>query len=604
VTTRWSPFFKQLIMIAGLIGAVWLVFRLRTMLAPLILAILFAYIISLPVNRIEKRTGWPRTLLAAIVLLAAVVLVVVVSVLVAPRLYSLIVSFGTTLLNVVAELLEVEPRPVMITPELSFDLGPFYRPVNQWLRSVLQPDQTVLENLQRLFYPFASGAASVVIGAVSSFFWVIFTLVLIFLLVRDGPRLRKAVMGFVPAVWQPEVKRLIAELEGVWNLFVRGQVLLSIVMGFIVWIVMSVLGVRNAPALGLLAGLLEFIPGIGLTIAAVPGVLIALFLGSTWLPIPNAAFAIVVTVAYIILGQIDNTYLLPRIVGRRVALHPVVVIVGAAAGAQLAGVLGILLAAPVIASLRIASAYVISKLFDLPPFPEAPPVDRAQAWVDAAGARPVRAVLFDLDGTLIETDNRYVAQAMTATGFLDQAVTPAQRERVARRILMFNEGIGNGLITLADVLRLDGALFKVNRALHRFEGVRDPGDFILVDGVDKTLQTLDARGYRLGIVTTRNRQDTAIFLSHYGLGDLFSAVVTRDDVRRLKPHPMPVLKAAELLGLSPEQCVMVGDTRLDVRAAHAAGALAVGVLCGFGDAGDLQDAELVLASPAQLDAWL
>ncbi len=89
-----------------------------------------------------------------------------------------------------------------------------------------------------------------------------------------------------------------------------------------------------------------------------------------------------------------------------------------------------------------------------------------------------------------------------------------------------------------------------------------------------------------------------------GLGNLFWVVVTRDDVKRLKPHPMPVRTAAERLGLPVEQCVMVGDTRLDVRAAKAAGALAVGVLTGFGTANDLREADLVLASPSELDDWL
>ncbi len=80
----------------------------------------------------------------------------------------------------------------------------------------------------------------------------------------------------------------------------------------------------------------------------------------------------------------------------------------------------------------------------------------------------------------------------------------------------------------------------------------------------------------LGVVTSRSREDAVAYLAQQGLGDLFWVVITRDDVRRLKPHPMPVEKAAEQLGLVPEQCVMVGDTNLDVRAARLAGALVGG----------------------------
>ena len=387
-TTRWSPFFKQLVVIAGLIGAVWLLFRIHVILGPLALAILFAYVISLPVNRLERRTGWSRTLLAAIVLLTAIILLVLAVVLVTPALYNLIVSFGATLVSVTTELLDVTPRPITITPEFTFDLGPLYTPVNQWLRSVVQPDLTTIQNLQRYFFPVATGAASVVIGAVTSIFWLFFIVILVFILVRDGPRIRGGVLNLVPVAWRPESDRLISELTSVWNLFVQGQFVMNSVIGIIVWILMGILGVRNAPALGLLAAVMEFVPGIGLTIAAIPAVLIALIIGSSWLPIPNLAFGVIVALTYVVLGQVENAYLMPRIVGRRIALHPAIVIVGAAAGAQIAGVLGILLAAPAIASLRVIGSYVGRKLFDQEPFPgPEPPPDPKVTWAEKVATR-------------------------------------------------------------------------------------------------------------------------------------------------------------------------------------------------------------------------
>jgi HAD superfamily hydrolase (TIGR01509 family) len=117
------------------------------------------------------------------------------------------------------------------------------------------------------------------------------------------------------------------------------------------------------------------------------------------------------------------------------------------------------------------------------------------------------------------------------------------------------------------------------------------------------LTTLAER-YRLAVVTSRSRREADAFLAQYGLSDIFHAVVTRSDVRRLKPHPMPVRMAADKLGVPPEQCVMVGDTGVDMRSAQAAGALMIGVLCGFGEMNDFEDADLVIDSPAQLGEWL
>ncbi|MCX7854339.1 MAG: HAD family hydrolase, partial [Caldilineales bacterium] len=125
----------------------------------------------------------------------------------------------------------------------------------------------------------------------------------------------------------------------------------------------------------------------------------------------------------------------------------------------------------------------------------------------------------------------------------------------------------------------------------------------LIPGVEATLQRLKPT-YRLALVTTRDREAVGHFLQRNGLADLFDAVVTRDDVRRLKPHPEPVILAAQRLGLTPQECLMVGDTAVDIQAGGAAGARTVGVLCGFGQERDLADADRVLPTTADLDGLL
>jgi predicted PurR-regulated permease PerM len=133
---------------------------------------------------------------------------------------------------------------------------------------------------------------------------------------------------------------------------------------------MRVVGVRNALILGIIAGVLEIIPNIGPAVAAIPAVLIAYFQGSTYLPLSNGWFALLVIGLYVVIQQLENNILVPRIIGRSLNLHPLVVIIGAIAGASLAGVLGIFLAAPILASLRILGEYFHCKLLDLEPFDE------------------------------------------------------------------------------------------------------------------------------------------------------------------------------------------------------------------------------------------
>jgi predicted PurR-regulated permease PerM len=124
------------------------------------------------------------------------------------------------------------------------------------------------------------------------------------------------------------------------------------------------------------AGLLEFLPSIGHGIWLVTASLLALFAGSTWLPLPNWVFMLLVIGLHLVYQQFDLNYLIPRIIGRSVHLPPVVVILGIVSGAVIAGVLGILLAAPTIASARVLIHYIYANLFDMDPFPAsvAPPL--------------------------------------------------------------------------------------------------------------------------------------------------------------------------------------------------------------------------------------
>jgi phosphoglycolate phosphatase len=126
-----------------------------------------------------------------------------------------------------------------------------------------------------------------------------------------------------------------------------------------------------------------------------------------------------------------------------------------------------------------------------------------------------------------------------------------------------------------------------------------------MDGTVPFVRELSAQ-YDLAITTTRNRADTQRFIEQFDLADCFKTVITRQDVKRLKPHPEPVRRAAQELGYSPTQCIVVGDTTVDVQAGKRAGALTVGVLCGFGERPEMArlGPDLLLETTAELSANL
>jgi len=197
----------------------------------------------------------------------------------------------------------------------------------------------------------------------------------------------------------------------------------------------------------------------------------------------------------------------------------------------------------------------------------------------------IEAVLFDLDGTLMDTDD----QAVEKLAHRLERLRWHHPHQAARRFVMAAETPGNALMTLIDVLGLDSPLATFTDRLHRWRGLRGQADFRLVADAEEMLTALKGR-YRLAVVTTRGRRDAEAFLDQHDLHDFFDALVTRESTWRLKPHPAPVQRAAQLLDAPVERCVMVGDTPVDVKSARRAGAWAAAVLCGFGEREELERA--------------
>ncbi|MBC7255367.1 MAG: HAD family hydrolase [Chloroflexi bacterium] len=217
----------------------------------------------------------------------------------------------------------------------------------------------------------------------------------------------------------------------------------------------------------------------------------------------------------------------------------------------------------------------------------------------------VEAILFDLDGTLVETDNRWAR-------ILAERLRPMQRflprlnvEALARRIVMAIETPSNYAISTLEHLGLGHLFLGLADRIRRSKGLATREASEPVEGSEELIQALKGR-YKLAVVTTRARPEALALLGHLGLSAHFEALVTRQDVWRMKPHPEPVYKAARLLGVLPSRCLMVGDTRMDIRSARRAGAYAVGVLSGFGERGELEraGAHLILDRAASLLGYL
>jgi len=207
----------------------------------------------------------------------------------------------------------------------------------------------------------------------------------------------------------------------------------------------------------------------------------------------------------------------------------------------------------------------------------------------------VQAILFDIDGTLADTDDVYVRRLARSMRpfrrlFRDHNPTP-----FARQLVMLADTPMNGFVTLIDRLGFDNLLSPIYNKVREWRGGFHPHNITLMPGIFATLLHLHQK-VPLAIVTTRGTQSTREFLDKCRLVGLFQAVATIRTCRRTKPHPDPILWAADQLDVAPQNCLMVGDTTVDIRAGVAAGAQTIGVLCGFGSQRELEwaGADLIL----------
>lgn len=217
----------------------------------------------------------------------------------------------------------------------------------------------------------------------------------------------------------------------------------------------------------------------------------------------------------------------------------------------------------------------------------------------------IRALCFDVDGTLSDTDDQFeqtLERLLTPFKFLFRDHNPRP---FARKIVMFTEAPGNFLIGIPDKLRIDEELAAIGDFIFRRGHNPKSGGFLLISGVHKTLTKLDPH-FPMSVVSARGGRSTQVFLDQYNLNPFFRAVATAHTCEHTKPFPDPILWAAEQMGVAPAECLMIGDTTVDIRAAKAAGAQSVGVLCGFGEEAELREAgaDLILESTAQLSQVL
>lgn len=370
---KWTPESKRFIFIVCFILLGLAIWRFSVVLAPLIVAVIIAYLLNPLVNWLTQRTSLKRDMASAIVYIIFLLVLI------------LIPSVGTPILVRQIQQLDIDVQEIVGQANETLNIEIFMPGFNIDLGSFTGLAASSLDGAATL-------AANLAVSIAEGFVWTIFIFVVGYYFLKDANKFTDWVDSWIPPAYLQEFKQLRRSLDFVWKSYFFGQVILALIVGIVIGTSTAILGIRSAVLLGIVAAILELIPNWGYGLSGAIGVLFAYFQGSTWIPLPYWAFVLLVGGFYFVMWQIDTNYLVPRIIGNRLNLSPAIVIVGIIAGASVGGALGLLLAAPTIASVRVLGSYIYRRLLDLEPYVLSPETTVTVAPKDSTQEKPTPLV--------------------------------------------------------------------------------------------------------------------------------------------------------------------------------------------------------------------
>ena len=363
----WSKPFRVAGAVLLLLSPVVVLFLVRPYWPNLIIAAILAFLLKPVVGLFQNRLHLNKPVSVILTMLILLILLAIPLIL----LPALITSLGELVKSLAVSLetfsqklaiLLAEVEPVEIGGQV-FDFSAITEPILNLLNaSLLDYVKESPEEAMSLLVSVLGSALSGIGGLISFFLTFFFTLTFTLYMLLDLSWLQTGLRFAVPAPLTTEVKALLSRIIFIWKAYIRGQLGVMLAIGVIVTVAMGLLGIPYALALGFIAGLLELIPTLGPILAAIPAVIVALFQGSAWIDVNALLLAVIVGVTYFLIQQLEDNFLTPSIQGQAVEMPPLVIMLSVMVGVHEFGLLGGIIAVPVVASAREILKYVKERL--------------------------------------------------------------------------------------------------------------------------------------------------------------------------------------------------------------------------------------------------
>lgn len=360
---KWSSTLKTAvgITIAGLLLALLIYFR--SIIGPLILAFILIYLLHPLAALLTNHTRLSWRASVNIIYVVLLILVIASSTLT-----------GLAALQQIQSLIKVIERFVNDLPSLIdklstqiYIIGPYRIDLSQFT-DLSQLSNQLINALQLIIGRAGTLAGTFATATASTIAWGSFVMIISYFVLAD--------LGKVPKVqdyinipgYSFDIERMSTSLGHIWNAFLRGQLTIVIMVILSYTILLSILGVRYAFAIAIVAGLARFVPYVGPVIVYIVMALVTLFQGGNYFNLQPIYYTLLTILLSILIDQIYDNLVSPRIMGRSLGVHPAAVLVVAIIAANLIGLIGLVLAAPVLASIMLIGRYTIRKMFDRDPW--------------------------------------------------------------------------------------------------------------------------------------------------------------------------------------------------------------------------------------------
>ncbi len=358
---NWSGTAKLVVALLSSLIAIYLLYRFKEYLAPLLVSFLLAYLFHPLASYINKRFKIPwrvvSTIIFVLLFLCVMALLTWGGISIVEQIQNLVNYLQKLIGDLPTLIADLSSKPLIIGP-FTFDLSQFEMD-SLWtqVQGVVEP---LLTKLAGLIGTIASGAATTVVG-------IIFIILIAYFIMIETGGVREDMFKFNIPSYEADLKKMGAQITKIWNAFLRGQLIVIGITIVIYSILLSVLGVRYFFLLALLAGAARFVPYVGPFVAWTTYALVSLFQTNYFGVQPLVFALIVVGVAWVTDLILDN-FVSPRVMSDALKVHPAAVLVMVFISASLFGFVGVLLSAPLLATMQLIATYVFRKLMDQDPW--------------------------------------------------------------------------------------------------------------------------------------------------------------------------------------------------------------------------------------------